>query len=116
MLSKLGESGLVYKNRHGKYSLAVRIGTVYSAPDGDPFQSAGSLGLCQRALAAHFAISVRLSGDNFAARTSPPLKAALAVSLCAGVPLSILDLSVAIRMTWTALPMTSAGRFWPWAL
>lgn len=21
---------------------------------------------------------------------------------------------VAIRMTWTALPMTSAGRFWPW--
>ena len=25
MLSKLGESGLVYKNRHGKYSLAVPL-------------------------------------------------------------------------------------------
>jgi hypothetical protein len=23
---------------------------------------------------------------------------------------------VTIRTTWTALPMTSAGRFWPWGL
>ncbi|MGB8366632.1 MAG: hypothetical protein WCE20_19210 [Rhizomicrobium sp.] len=41
----------------------------------------------------------------------PPLRAYSFPSL-AGVFSSISP--VAIRMTWTALPMTSAGRFWPW--
>jgi hypothetical protein len=63
-----------------------------------------------RPLAAFWAIWRRRSGVSFLARETPPLRPSAAADSC----LRLSEISpVAIRMTWTALPMTSAGRFSP---
>jgi hypothetical protein len=49
--------------------------------------------------------------DSFAARALPPLRPSSAAALC-GLGVSSTS-PVAIRMTCTALPITSAGRFSP---
>ena len=67
-----------------------------------------------RFVAAAFAISVRRSGVIALARAAPPL--APSAFAAGSLPSSIVSSSispVAICMTRTALPMTSAGRFWP---
>jgi hypothetical protein len=65
----------------------------------------------QRAAAAFLAIVLRLLGVNLAARASPP---ALPLRTLPDFAVVVSEISpVAIRMTWTALPITSAGRFSP---
>jgi hypothetical protein len=64
---------------------------------------------CQRVRAALRAISTRRFLDRVAARTFPPLLPSSAAALRSGSFSSTSP--VAIRMTWTALPITSAGRF-----
>ena len=65
----------------------------------------------QRAAAAALAISLRFDFERLFARAFPPKLPSWAAALWA------LDVSVsspvAIRITLTALPITSAGRFWP---
>ena len=68
-----------------------------------------------RAVAAFFAISIRRVAERFFARTSPPMVPPAAPRTAEPDSSSFSSISpVAIRMTWTALPITSAGRFWPW--
>jgi hypothetical protein len=63
--------------------------------------------------AAFRAISARFSFDRFAARALPPrLPSSAAAPLISGGNSSVSS-PVAIRMTLTALPITSAGRFSP---
>src|SRR5271156_6574955 len=69
----------------------------------------------QRFAAAFRAISPRRSGDIALALAAPPL--APSAFALGSLPSSVGSVStsspVAIRITLTALPMTSAGRFWP---
>jgi hypothetical protein len=70
--------------------------------------------LPQRFTAARRAISARRSGVIFAARAFPPrLPSSAAALLARLVSNSSLSSPVAIRMTLTAAPITSAGRFSP---
>jgi hypothetical protein len=65
----------------------------------------------QRAAAAFLAIDLRLLGVNFAARAFAP---AFPLRTLPDFTCTVSTISpVAIRMTWTALPITSAGRFSP---
>ncbi|MCO5080707.1 MAG: hypothetical protein M9955_03500 [Rhizobiaceae bacterium] len=70
--------------------------------------------LFQRLSAAFFAISARRSGVIFSARFFPPFapSAFAAGSLPSSITSSVSS-PVAMRMTRTAFPITSAGRFWP---
>ena len=67
--------------------------------------------LCQRFSAAFLAISFRFFADMPAARAFPPMRPS--ATAAAFLPSSVITSSiwpVAIRMTWTALPITSRGR------
>jgi hypothetical protein len=68
----------------------------------------------QRFAAAAFAISDRRSGVILAARAFPPrLPSSAAAFFAESVSTSSVSSPVAIRMTLTALPITSAARFSP---
>jgi hypothetical protein len=57
----------------------------------------------------------RRSGESRTARALPPRDPSFAAAFLArSVSSSSVSSPVAIRMTLTALPITSAGRFWPW--
>jgi len=72
----------------------------------------------QRARAAFRAIAFRLGAESAFARAFPPLRppSRPRATAAASLPLSFVISSVcpvAIRMTWTAAPITSAGLRWP---
>jgi hypothetical protein len=69
-------------------------------------------GLCQRAAAAFRAIAARRLGVIRAALALPPRLPSSAAALLA-LSSSSVSSQVAIRMTLTAAPITSAGRFSP---
>src|SRR5713101_7645950 len=67
----------------------------------------------QRAEAAFLAIARRSLPDRLSARAFPPLRpsSTAALFLPSSVSLDSFTSPVAIRMIWTALPITSGGRF-----
>lgn len=67
--------------------------------------------LSQRRIAAALAMAERFEGDNLSALTFPPALPPLARP--GTVKLVSSASPVAIRIIWTAFPMTSAGRFCP---
>jgi hypothetical protein len=69
--------------------------------------------LYQRCFAAIRAISARRCGGIFAARAFPPREPSSAAANFAESGTSSVSSPVAILMTLTALPITSAGRFSP---
>src|SRR5689334_11554159 len=73
------------------------------------------LGFFQRAVAATFAISAFCSADNFAALAAPPFAPPALPRATAFSDLGFVSSisPVVIRMMWTALATTSAGRFSP---
>jgi hypothetical protein len=72
-----------------------------------------SYSLPHRFAAAFLAISARRAGDIFAARALPPRDPSSAAADLAESGNSSSSSPVAIRMTLTALPITSARRFSP---
>jgi hypothetical protein len=80
----------------------------------DPSSQAYFLAFAQQVRAALLAISARRFSLSFAARFGPPIKPPLRVySLPESSGVSETS-PRAIRITRTALPITSAGLFWPW--
>ena len=69
--------------------------------------------LPQRAFAAFLAIALRLVGLKDLARAFPPARPPRRMCSFAGSGFTSSTSPVAIRMMWTALPITSAGRFSP---
>ena len=65
-----------------------------------------------RARAAFLAISRRFLDDRLSARALPPLRPSSTAALFLPSSVNVSSISpVAIFMTWTALLITSAGRF-----
>ena len=93
-------------------------GTAYPVLRPPPRYDQLSQRVFQRVLAAFLAIVIRSALLRLLARASPPFRPSSTAALL--LPFSVVPESsispVAIRMTWTAFEITSAGRWWPFGV